>query len=903
MPSVQVTEGLRVEANRIYVIPPNTHMGLREGRFHLVPRLRGAQHMPVDHFLSSLAAHEGHRAIGIVLSGTASDGALGLREIKSVGGITIAQDPKTAKHDGMPRAAIATGVVDLVLSPAEIAAELTHIHRHPYVGTRTRGEEDHGTSRPDDFFRRILALLRSATGIDFSQYKPPTIRRRLERRMVLHKLPSLARYVRYLEVHPTEVKNLGEDILIHVTRFFRDPDVFLALSEEIFPAILKEHAGDAPIRLWIPGCSTGEEAYSLAIAFLEHLGDDAGRIPLQIFATDVSERSIEHARAGVYPDNITGDVSPQRLSRFFTRTDGHWRIQKPVRDCCVFARQDVTRDPPFSRLDLILCRNLLIYLTPPLQQKIAGICHYALKPSGFLVLGSAETIGSQADLFTLIDKKHRIYQRKGASMLPTRELVTMTEHRAHHDAPTPRTPKSAATDGALLDANRLLLDRYAPAGALVDKDLQVLHLRGRSELFLRPAPGHGGHELPGLLRDGLLHPVRSAIREARRTRNPVRKPAVQVSFDGKLLEVEVEVLPVFASRENSHFLVLFHEIELSGRGKKKRRLPTQRDVKTRLVMALRQELNANRDYLQSIIQDLEAANEELQSANEEVLSSNEELQSTNEELDTAKEELQSTNEELSTLNDELHGRNEELARVNSDLVNLLGSVQIAIVIVSSDLRIRRFTPMAERVLNLIPGDVGRPIGHIKPNIHCPELETLILEVIDSVVVTEREVADGLGNRYTMRIRPYKDVENRIDGAVLALFDLGPGKRDGSHGGGGEAAFARAIVETTRTPVLVLDSEHRILSMSPAFLRRMRLDGENLAGKSVFSLAQDGWNVPELHRILDSISPDHESLEGVEIDLAVPGEGLRRFAMNVRKARSPLDGAWSTLIALEEVDEP
>jgi two-component system CheB/CheR fusion protein len=909
IPAVQVTEGLKIEANHVYVIPPNVHMGIQGGRFHLVPRLRGAQHMPVDHFLSSLATHAGHRAIGVVLSGTASDGALGLREIKSVGGITIAQDPKTAKHDGMPRAAIATGVVDLVLSPAEIAAELAQISNHPYVGPPAPRAAAVEPNVPGDQFRRVLTLLRSATGIDFTQYKPPTIRRRLERRMVLHKIPSLTRYVRYLEGNPSEVKNLYEDILIHVTRFFRDPDVFTALAEKVFPRILKDRAPDAPVRFWIPGCSTGEDAYSLAIALLEHLGDEAGRVPLQIFATDVSDRSIEHARAGVYPDNITTDVSADRLRRYFTRVDGSWRIQKSVRDSCVFARQDVTRDPPFSRLDLILCRNLLIYLNPQLQRKIVGVCHYALKPSGFLVLGSAETIGTQAELFTLVDKKHRIYLRKGAPVLPPQEFLPLTELPALREPRPRRLPKISTTDHALGDANRLLVDRYAPPGVLIDHDMQILHLRGRSDVFLRPAPSYAEHELPRLLRDGLLHPVRSALNDVRKSERPVRKPPVQVQLDGRVVDVEVEVLPVSASRENPHFLVLFHDVstgkvEPSTDGKSRRRgrrkPPSEPNAaESRVVGNLRQELSANREYLQSIIQDLEAANEELQSANEEVLSSNEELQSTNEELDTAKEELQSTNEELSTLNEELHGRNEELSRANSDLVNLLGSVQIAIVIVSNDLRIRRFTPMAERILNLIPGDVGRPIGHIKPNIQCPELESLILQAVDSVEATERVVVDQQGNRYSMRIRPYKDVENRIDGAVLTLFDLESIKRESTST---QVAFTEAVLATTRGFVLVLDSEHRVQAMSPALRRRMGLRDDGVHGKPVFSLAQDGWNVPALHKLLDTLSPEEDAIEDVEVELGVPGKGLKRFLVNARKARNPVDESWATVLALEEVDE-
>ena len=738
MPVLQVTDGMRVEPNHLYVIPPNVQMGLTDGHFDLKPRPDDrTQYTPIDSFLTSLAEHAQSRAIGVILSGTASDGATGVREIKAAGGITFAQKPETAKYDGMPRAAIATGMVDMVLSPAEIAIKLSQLTAHPYVRdfVPTSGEE---LSVRDDQLRRIFDLLRPASGIDFRHYKLPTIKRRLLRRMALQRLTDVQHYIRLLEDTPAEVRSLYQDLLIHVTRFFREPESFKALAQQVFPKLVEDRGEEQPIRAWVSGCATGEEAYSLAISLLEYLHGHNQDVRIQIFATDVSDTAIEHARAGLYPASIEADVPPDILRRFFTKVDGSYRVSKTVRDLCVFARQDLTKDPPFSRLDLILCRNVLIYMDVVLQQRLISVFHYALNPQGFLVLGQAETVGSQVGLFSLTDKKFRIYRKK------------TSRERQRRSASTTSAPGIQKASGAGRRRSRkrrckprsarIIFDRYAPPGVVVDADLQIVQFRGQTGAYLEPAPGRGQPEsvedvargiapraADGVSRRAKEQGAGSKNRPARQVvagleAGHSRRPATDV--------VGPSALPgaVPGAQQGGATTAMNAEP-----GHARRALAARRDVAngSQQLDLLERELAASREYLQSIIQELEAANEELQSANEEILSSNEELQSTNEELDTAKEELQSTNEELNTLNEELHGRNEELSRVNSDLVNLLASVQIAIVIISSDLRIRRFTPMAEKVLNLIPGDLDRPIGHIKPNIDCPDLEQLILESIDT----------------------------------------------------------------------------------------------------------------------------------------------------------------------------
>ncbi len=777
IPVSQVVDGVLLEPDHIYVNPPNAELKLDGRTVRLVPRPTDrSQYTPIDAFFRSLASDAGERAIAVVLSGTASDGSSGLGDVKAAGGITIAQRPETAKYDGMPRAAIATGMIDLVLAPADIGQALVQIGSHATL--RRSDDAIDGDSRAK-LFDRILALLRNGVGVDFRQYKRPTIERRVTRRMVLHRFSRLEQYVSFLEKNPLEVQALFQDVLILVTRFFRDPDAFEMLRSSALPRIVDQRKDDGPIRAWIAGCSTGEEAYSVAMLLLEFLGDRESALPVQVFATDVSESAIEQARNGVYPASIASDVSPARLRRFFSKVDGGYRISKAVRDVCIFARQDITRDPPFSRLDLIVCRNVMIYLNGAVQQKLMTLFHYALRPSGFLLLGTAETIGQYSDFFHIEDKRYRLYAKKqlasASVVLPTDYAMTMgTRGRAAVALPREDT---RSVQG---EADRILQERYAPPGVIVDADMQIIQFRGHTGAYLEPAPGDPSVNLLKMARDGLLYGLRSALQAARRGNAPARRDGLRVKRDGGFHEFGVEVLPLVSS-EHAHFLVLFHAATEpvpeaaapAKRGKGRAERPRTRSDREYAahVARLQQELDASREYLQPIIQELEAANEELQSANEEILSANEELQSTNEELDTAKEELQSTNEELNTVNDELRGRNEELSRVNSDLENLLASVQIAIVIVARDLRIRRFTPMAERVLNLIPADLGRPISHIKPNIDCPDLEARILQVLDTVTPQECNVEDLQGSRYLLRIRPYKDLENRIDGAVLALFDV------------------------------------------------------------------------------------------------------------------------------------
>lgn len=864
-----------------------------------------SQHKPVDYFFRSLAAYAQTRAIAIVLSGTDSDGALGLREVKGNGGITVAQDPKTARYDGMPRSAIAAGIVDLVLAPAAIGQELGRISQHPFVRPQHSGASD----GIDEQLQQIFSLLRSTTGVDFTHYKLPTIKRRLQRRMVLHKITGIEPYVRFLQQDPGEVHALYQDLLIHVTRFFRDPETFKTLEASVYPTIAAQRGGGQPVRIWVPGCSTGEEPYSIAISLLEYLGDQINRIPVQIFATDVSEHAIDQARAGVYPGSIAGDVSAARLRRFFNKTDGSYKVSKPVRDMCVFARQDLTRDPPFSKLDLIVCRNVLIYLGPVLQRRLMSVFHYALKPSGFLLLGGAETTGGQSDLFEVSDKRHRLYIKKQPTVTHADLDFRPIEHAQDRAEGGRKTAAGLPPGGENIqnEANRLVLARFAPPGVIVDGNLRIIQFRGQTGAFLEPAPGEASFNLFKMAREGLLHGLRRALHEARKSNTAVRKEGMRIKHNGHVRKINLEVIPLSSGGHGRHFLVLFDDVTAaktaslpaaSSRPARKGTAGNEQPVKQ-----LQEELAASREYLQSIIQDLEAANEELQSANEEILSSNEELQSTNEELDTAKEELQSTNEELNTVNEELQARNEELSRVNSDLVNLLGSVQIAIVMVAGDLRIRRFTPTAEKVLNLIPSDVGRPITDIKPNIDCPDLERLITEAMESVSTQEREVRDRNGNWFSLRIRPYKNIDNRIDGAVLILVDVDAARRQEIQAREARE-YADAIIDAVHEPLVVLDGALRAQRANRGFYDTFQCTPSEVEDQSISELAGGLFNVPELRASLESLMTGGGALDDVRIQRDVTGLGRRTLRLNVRAIPSSDSRPALVLLAIHGVtDEP
>jgi two-component system CheB/CheR fusion protein len=787
MPVTEVTDGLQVAPNHIFIIPPNSMMSISGNTLELTPRedSHGVP-MSIDRFMRSLAEAKGNRSIGVILSGSGTDGTLGIAEIQAQGGVTFAQDEATARYDGMPHSAIAAGCVDYILPPKGISRELARIAKHPFVSRPDAQNVSQLATANDAGLGTIFQLLRRHTGVDFTHYRQTTILRRIQRRMLVHKIDRLSDYVRHLQTSSVEIKALYQDMLINVTSFFRNPKVFDELKTEVFPQIVKRHSSEQSIRVWVPGCASGEEAYTLAIVLLEYLGDKSSQVPIQIFGTDVSETSIARARSGVYPENIQGDVSSERLRRFFTKVEGGYRISKAIRDICIFAQHNLLSDPPFSQMDLISCRNLLIYLEPVLQNKVISLFHYAARPEGFLLLETSEGVGSVTSLFSLENRVFKIFTKRATA---ARQVVTFSLNRqsGRSEPGALRVPvRQGDPNWNYLEAqkefDRRLLTQFSPATAFINEDFEIIHTRGNVSRYLKLAAGRASLNILKMAREGILLDLRNALSKAKKDNAPVHKQHIQFKNENgdsapasDMRLVDIEVAPVnIGNLKEKYFMIVFRDSPASAavRRAAAKELPKKEaEANSSRIAKLEQELAATKEYLQAVIETQEATNEELQSANEEILSSNEELQSTNEELETAKEELQSANEELSTVNDELRSRNIEVTQINTDLTNLLDSIEIAMVMIGSDLTIRRFTAQAQKFFGLIAADVGRPLLNINPVIEIPDFQAMVLQVMSNFRLVEKKITDSRGKTYQVRILPYRTMENKIDGAVIAIVEL------------------------------------------------------------------------------------------------------------------------------------
>jgi two-component system, chemotaxis family, CheB/CheR fusion protein len=779
----EVEDGMEVAPNCAYIIPPGRDMAFLSGVLQLLePIAPRGQRMPIDFFFRSLAQDQHKRAIGIVLSGTGSDGTLGVRAIKSEGGMVMVQNPESTEYDGMPRSAISTGLVDFELPPAEMPAQLITYVTHAF-GKPPRPAAP--APKTENALKKIFILLRAQTGHDFSQYKPSTIQRRIERRMAVHQIENLDGYVRFIQQTPQEVEALFRDMLIGVTSFFRDPDAFKALQEQVIPGLFAARPANSIIRIWVPGCSTGEEAYSLAILLAEHQETLKGSFKALVFATDIDSQAIATARAGIYPASIAADLTPERLARFFSSepNDSAFRIHKSIRDMLVFSEQNVIKDPPFSKLDLISCRNLLIYMGGELQKKIIPLFHYALKPGGFLFLGTSETVGEFQDLFSALDRKQKLYQRRDDLVSAQRPGQFLPPMPPPDTEPLRTTEKTAYPRKLPLRelTEQALLQEIVQVGALVNAQGDILYLHGRTGLYLEPAPGESGtYNILKMAREGLHRDLVIALGKAAGTGVTVRCPGLRVKTNGDVTTVNLIVRPVAAAPEPSLYLVILEqarepvksdELRTNEQDDKPPSETDSEDADTRIA-ALKQELRDKEEYLQTTNEELETSNEELKSSNEEMQSINEELQSTNDELETSKEELQSVNEELATVNSELQTKVADLSRANNDMNNLLAGTGIATVFVDHTLRILRFTPTATKIINLIQSDIGRPVGHIVSNL--PGYDKLTEDtqaVLDTLVPREADVQSAEGRWYTMRIQPYRTLDNVIEGAVLTFVDV------------------------------------------------------------------------------------------------------------------------------------
>ena len=790
---MQVKDRTRVRPDRVYVIPPNKDMSILHGVLHLLtPAAPRGLRLPIDSFLCSLAQDQQERSIGVILSGMGSDGTLGLRAIKEKAGVVLVQEPATAKFDGMPRSAIDAGLADIVAPVEELPGKImTYLQRTPLIAKPELVLEDKTQSAMD----KAVILLRAHTGHDFSLYKRNTLYRRIERRMGIHQIPKIADYIRYLHENSQELDLLFKELLIGVTSFFRDPAAWEHLCEKAIPELIASRLPSHALRVWVPGCSTGEEAYSLAIVFREAMEQvrPEGSFTLQLFATDLNRDAIGKARQGVFPDNIAADVSPERLSRFFSKEGHGYQVCKDIRETVIFAPQNLIMDPPFTKLDILSCRNLLIYLAPELQKKLLSLFYYSLNPGGILFLGNSETIGGFTDRFAPVGIKLRIFRRTESILRP----------EAHDFAPVfASTPRGGTEERGVSKpplslqslADLLVLQRYSPSTVLANDKGDILYTSGRTGKYLEPAAGKANWNIFAMAREGLRLELASAFRKALRQKEPVTLRRLKVETNGveHFVDLAVQTLDE-AEPLRGLVMVVFTDVAAPMEAKAPGRFRKTATRDARLA-ELERELEQARDKLQITREEMETSQEELTSTNEEFQSTNEELQSTNEELTTSKEEMQSLNEELQTVNAELQVKMDDLARTNSDLKNLLNSTDVATVFLDNDLHVRRFTPQASKIIKLIPTDEGRLITDLASDLRYPELAEDAREVLRALAAKEKPIAAHDGRWFTVRIMPYHTFDNRIDGVVITFADITTAKTLEARLRGKHAGLEKRVAE-------------------------------------------------------------------------------------------------------------
>ncbi|MCL4562594.1 MAG: PAS domain-containing protein [Chloroflexi bacterium] len=881
MPVSQVTDGIQVKPNCVYVIPPGSDLALINGHLQLLKRVTtGGFHLPIDFFFTTLAQVLGERAIGVVLSGSGSDGSLGLKSIKAEGGLTIAQAPETAVYADMPRNAIATQEVDFTLPPDKMGELiLKYIHHQVLTGYESSAGD---LVIPTEAMQKLYFLLHAKTGHDFSLYKQTSLQRRIQRRMKITLVKNLETYLIYLQDNPEEIEVLFREMLINVTHFFRDPDAFQALIEKaIRPLISIKKATHSPLRVWVAGCSTGEEAYSIAIAIQEEIEALKTDCPVQIYATDIDKESILVARAGIYSSAISADVSPERLKRFFSQKDQTFQIKKNIRDRVVFAPQNLISDPPFSKIDLLCCRNLLIYLEPALQNQLFPLFHYSLNPEGFLFLGNSESISGFSNLFAAVDRKHKLFRRKEAI---TQGSFTTKIGFTHRETVIP-TSEPASTRPITVNlrewTEKTLLEYYSPACVVINEKHNILFIHGRTGKYLEPASGEASNNLLMMARQGLKTELATAIHTAITHRETVQKRGLQVKTNGEFQPVNLTIRPITELPDlQGLILVVFEEVPASPV------LPvpqtTNREPQNRRIAALKKELKEKDVYLQTIIEELENANQELKLSNEELQSSNEEMQSTNEEMETSKEELQSINEELATLNAELQKKNEELSWANNDLYNLLASTEIATLFLDLDLHIRRFTPTIHRIYNLLSTDTGRPIGDFVSHLMDNPLVEYIQQVLATLIPKAVEVQAEDGTWYLESIKPYRTLENVIDGVVITFVDITKQKH------GDELRRMGTVLQDSNDAVTVQDFRGKIMAWN-------RGAAQMYGWSDVEALTMNSFDLIPEHKRAEAITLFHRLSRGE----VIPSHETQRVTSDGRT----LD-VWMTLTALvDDANQP
>ena len=900
MTVLEAQDQMVIFPNNVYVIPPNRDMTIFNGTLQLsIPDQPRGQRMPIDAFLRTLAEDRGEKAFGIILSGTGTDGTLGLRAILGAGGVTLVQEPTSAKYDGMPSSAIKAGYATQVLPPEKMPQALLDSKRHQIAQPlQTPAVTVTNTASGTN---RILIQLRTATGHDFSQYKKSTIGRRIERRMSMHDIADTEVYARYLKEHPTEVQALFKELLINVTSFFRDPEAFDALRNEILPKLIQSKPDGYNFRVWITGCASGEEAYSIAIVLRELMEENKSEFKIQLYATDLDDEAIALARAGIYPPNIVQDITPERLRRFFTKEEAGYRVKKEIREMVVFAVQNVIKDPPFTKIDLLCCRNLMIYLESELQNRLIPAFHYALKPGGVLFLSPSESIGNHTDLFAPINRKWKLYSATH-SIASTHAMLAEGLNWASEKMG--KMPEMKMTDTKLGNfaelAKHQLLQSYAPASVVTDLKGDLLYVHGEIGRFLRPAPGEASLNIVNMAREEMQIALRAALHQAEDQGAPTLDHKVEIKVNGEIHQVSFSVrsLPE-AEMGHGYLLVSFQALEnnevtektaVSKKGQAKRF--TGADATAR-IEELEVDLAYTKENLHSTIEEHQASSEELKSINEEMQSTNEELQSTNEELETSKEEMQSVNEELITVNTELQSKIEQLAGMQNDMKNLLDNINVGTIFLDDKLNIKRYTREAADIYRLVASDVGRALNDIKSNLDKDDLIADAQAVLANLTAREREVRTLGGEWYSARVQPYRTLDNVIEGVVLTFANIN--QRVASDAAIKKARMlAEGIVNTVREPLVVLDDGLKVISASRSFYHRFKVNEKETVGQLIYNLGNRQWDIPDLRKLLENILPESQSFDDFAVEHDFPEIGHRKMLLNARRI---IDGNGNTQMIL------
>lgn len=900
MAVIEATDKAAVLANHVHVIPPNCDMMIIQGRLRLhPPREPHGLRMPIDSFFRSLANDQAEYAVAIILSGSGSDGTLGLRAVHDAGGLCLAQQPDTAKFAGMPQSAIQAGYVNQVLPVAQMPAALASVARalHSTIAGTPDDTEAHGAS--DKGLERILALLRVGCGHDFTQYKRNTLRRRVERRMTVRSITDMAAYARYLQQHPGELKLLFREMLINVTSFFRDSEAFALLKTEILPPLMKDRAFDNPLRIWVAGCSTGEEAYSIAMVLRELMEGISPELRVQLYATDLDDEAITTARAARYPSSIAQDVDADRLRRFFVLDNNEYVVKKEVREMVVFAVQSLAQDPPFTRLDLLSCRNVMIYMEPELQARLVPAFHYALKVGGVLLLSPAESIGNHTELFESVNRPWNFYRAR-ASFASTRSMLSVGLNWSQ----PPKLAKDLGLTQRTRDivslaelAKRQLLQSFAPPAVLTDQHGEVLFVHGETGRFLRLAPGAPTHNVIEMAREGLDMPLREALRNAEAMGTGALSQRVNIQTESTPIPVNLSVRMLADSWAGRPLVLITFSVVVVDMPTfampklRSRPLPAQ-------VLELTGELERAKERTKMLLEEQQATTEELKSINEELQSTNEELQSTNEELETSKEELQSVNEELLTVNAELHLKVEQMSGMQDDMKNLLDNIRVGTVFLDRNLMIRRFTKEATKVFRLLASDLGRPLADIRTVLEGGDPIADAAQVIDTLVPVERELSLPDETWFLARTQPYRTVDNVIDGVVLTFTDI----TERVHSMANQQArdLAVAVVDTVPEPLLVLDDKFMVVSANRSYFRKFGGTADTVLGRSMFLIGEGQWNDKQIHEILEVLLPRDQHIDGIVIEHEFGRLGKMKLRLAAHRVALPAKSGELMLLVIEDL---